>query len=307
MFRQSMLPMLAAFVLTFAALALRLPFLPRDHGKKFAVNGDLSKGKLRGVGLIFMVVYCIVCLVFVRFSTELLLYLILLMASCLSGYLDDAAKNAWNEYLKGAIDLVLSVGVSAVYIAYNGTGMHFFGYELQLPWIVYLILGTVLVWASINVTNCSDGVDGLCGSLCVVSLLSVLPMLVSDDALQMAVIMIAVLGAYLYFNCSPSSMLMGDAGSRPLGVLLAILFMRSGHPCAYIGLCAVLIVDGGLGLLKVTLIRFLKMKVMTNLRTPIHDHLRKNLEWSDTQTVARLVVVQAFVSCVTYAVMGMAG
>ena len=36
---------LAAFVLTFAGLAFPFPFLPVDHGREFAVNGNLSKDK----------------------------------------------------------------------------------------------------------------------------------------------------------------------------------------------------------------------------------------------------------------------
>ena len=29
---------------------------------------------------------------------------------------------------------------------------------------------------------------------------------------------------------------------------------------------------------------------MNNIRTPIHDHVRKNMEWSDTQVVIRFVI-----------------
>ena len=111
-------------------------------------------------------------------------------------------------------------------------------------------------------------------------------------------ILCAVLLAYLYFNCSPSSMLMGDAGSRALGFFIAILAMKSAHPFAYIVLSIVLIIDGGLGLIKVSLIRFCKIHIMTNLRTPIHDHVRKNMEWSDTQVVIRFVIMQIVVSII---------
>ena len=40
-------------------------------------------------------------------------------------------------------------------------------------------------------------------------------------------IMFVTLAAYLWFNCSPSQMLMGDAGSRALGVFLAVMFLNS--------------------------------------------------------------------------------
>ena len=47
----AMLGVLAAFILTFLMLKFPFPFLPKDQGRAFAVNGALSKGKLRGVGL----------------------------------------------------------------------------------------------------------------------------------------------------------------------------------------------------------------------------------------------------------------
>ena len=34
--------------------------------------------------------------------------------------------------------------------------------------------------------------------------------------------------------------------------------------------------DGGLGLIKVSFMRFLHINLMKNIRTPIHDHMRKN-------------------------------
>jgi len=37
---------------------------------------------------------------------------------------------------------------------------------------------------------------------------------------------------------------------------------------------------------------------MENVRTPIHDHMRKNKGWSDTQVVIRFTIVQAVVGFV---------
>ena len=55
---------------------------------------------------------------------------------------------------------------------------------------------------------------------------------------------------------------------------------------------SVIILDGGLGLIKVSFMRFLHINLMKNLRTPIHDHMRKNKDWSDTQVVFRFTIVQ---------------
>ena len=39
------LSLLIAFVLCYVLLKAKLPFLPEDKGREFAVNGELSKGK----------------------------------------------------------------------------------------------------------------------------------------------------------------------------------------------------------------------------------------------------------------------
>ncbi|WP_051209319.1 phospho-N-acetylmuramoyl-pentapeptide-transferase [Butyrivibrio sp. WCD3002] len=292
--------MAVAFLLTFITLNMRFGFLPQDQGRAFAINGALSKGKLRGVGIVFVIDFIIASLLFLPLSFEYILYLVFLFLMMLSGYLDDAAEKPWNEYKKGLIDLVISVLTMVTFLKYNGTEVSFFTLQFNIPYVVYFILGVILIWIAVNVTNCSDGVDGLCGSLVIVTVMS-FAFLFSENLGSMATagqILCAVLLAYLYFNCSPSSMLMGDAGSRALGFFIAILAMKSGHPFAYLILSIVLIIDGGLGLIKVSLIRFCKIHIMNNIRTPIHDHVRKNMEWSDTQVVIRFVILQIVASII---------
>lgn len=117
------------------------------------------------------------------------------------------------------------------------------------------------------------------------------------DFRLVCVVMLVTAFAYLWFNCSPSRLLMGDAGSRAMGVFLAVCALKTGRPLMFIPLCIVLIIDGGLGLLKLSCRRFLGMKkFMENIRTPIHDHMRKNKGWSDTQVVFRFTLAQIVVS-----------
>ena len=82
------------FLLAFALTALMDSVfhdkLPHDHGRAFAVNGELSKGKARGSGLIFVLCIALVTLAVVPFKAEYVIYTVLLIASMLSGYFDDA-------------------------------------------------------------------------------------------------------------------------------------------------------------------------------------------------------------------------
>lgn len=292
------------FVLTLCALVIGRRFLPKDQGREFAVNGAKSRGKARGAGLILMLALTISGVLFVPVSAEYMIYYAAILLEMLSGYLDDASEKPWGELLKGVIDLVIAVGVSVTVYLYHGSTLTLglTGAVLTLPGWLYILLGVILIWASINVTNCADGVDGLCTSLSMVTLCSVgalLYLMPQDGSMagRLVFLTLFVLIAYLWFNCSPSSMLMGDAGSRALGLLLALAFMLTGDPILYIPCALVLILDGGLGLLKLTVLRVTKSKTfMKNIRTPLHDHARKNKGWSDTQVVTRFTLLQLLVS-----------
>lgn len=299
-----MLGIIVGCLLTFIVLSLRLPFLPQDQGRAFAVNGELSKGKLRGVGLIITLCYVIVSLLFVKVSREYIIFSLLLLATMLSGYLDDAAKTPWNDYKKGFIDLVISILYMLSFVKYNSTDVYFFSSVIHLNSVVYVILGIILIWVSINVVNCSDGVDGLCGSLSVVSIFSFVALFAANLGAfaNYSLILVGCILAYLYFNTSPSSMLMGDAGSRAFGFFIAILAMKSGHPFSFLILVLVMIIDGGLGLVKIFLLRFFKIKILANTRTPIHDEMRKNRGWSDMQVVVRFSLIQVLLTCILFCI-----
>lgn len=58
---------------------------------------------------------------------------------------------------------------------------------------------------------------------------------------------------------------------------LSVLPPKSESPILYIPIAIVLILDGGLGLLKVSLIRLFHIHILTKVRTPPHDHVRKNM------------------------------
>ena len=289
---------LLAFALTALMDSMFRERLPHDHGRAFAVNGELSKGKARGSGLIFVLCIALVTLAVIPFRVEYLIYTVLLIASMLSGYFDDAADTAWNEYKKGLIDFVIAVVAGVTYLNFNGTGVQLLNWAFSIPYPVYLLLIVVLIWASINVVNCTDGVDGLSASLAVVSIGTFLLAYWEElgEYATAGVIFIGALLAYLWSNAKPSTLLMGDAGSRAMGFFLAILTLKSNHPFAFLLAALVFIVDGSLGILKISFKRFLHISILKKTLTPLHDHVRKRMGWSDEQVVARWLILQAVAS-----------
>ena len=296
-----LVPMLCSFLIAFFSLKFFKRILPKDQGRAFAVNGALSEGKPRGAGIIFVTSFTLCTALFYPLDIENIIYLVLVYAAMLSGYFDDAAETPWGNLKKGLIDLVISLGIAFTYYFYNGSQVKLYITDstFTIPAPLFIILAGVLVWTAINVTNCTDGVDGLCGSLVMTVLLPLALMVTKSGAADMLLpmIMFVTLAAYLWFNCSPSQMLMGDAGSRALGVFLAVMFLKTAAPFAFIPMAIVIILDGGLGLLKLSFRRFLKIKnYMEGIRTPLHDHARKNKGWSDTQVVIRFTILQIIVN-----------
>lgn len=296
-----LVPMLCSFLIAFFSLKFFKRILPKDQGRAFAVNGALSEGKPRGAGIIFVTSFTLCTALFYPLNIENIIYLVLVYAAMLSGYFDDAAETPWGNLKKGLIDLVISLGIAFTYYFYNGSQVKLYitNSTFTIPAPLFIILAGILVWTAINVTNCTDGVDGLCGSLVMTVLLPLALMVTKSGAADMLLpmIMFVTLAAYLWFNCSPSQMLMGDAGSRALGVFLAVMFLKTSAPFAFIPMAIVIILDGGLGLLKLSFRRFLKIKnFMEGIRTPLHDHARKNKGWSDTQVVIRFTLLQIIVN-----------
>lgn len=299
-----------AFALTCVAINFGKESLPRDGGRAYAINGKLSAGKPRGAGIIFILTFVLSCLIFIPVNAERIIYLILVLAAMLTGYLDDSSKTPWGELKKGILDFIIALMVAITFLNFNDSviSIPFTDVMVSIPPVVFGILTIILVWASINVTNCTDGVDGLCGTVSAVTLMSIFGiMLISDCEIytrHMILLMVVSILGYLWFNASPSRLLMGDAGSRAIGLFIAITILKTGSPLLYLIVAIVLIIDGGLGLIKLTLIRVLKINVMKNLRTPIHDHMRKNCGWSDAQVVFRFAIIQIMISvALLYALM----
>ncbi len=296
------LGIMTAFVLTIVLLWKCTGLLPKDMGRAYAHDGTLSAGKPRGAGFLFILVFVAAAIIFAKMNVEISIYLILVIAAMMTGFLDDCAKAPWGEYKKGLLDLIIAVMLAVTFLNFNPNEIYIAVLDKQvtIPRVVFGILIVVLVWVSINVTNCSDGVDGLSGTLTIITLstIYVINWIRGMDAKFSYIILIfivCILG-YLWHNATPSRLLMGDAGSRAMGLFIAAAVLKSGSPVLYLPVAAVLILDGGIGLVKVFLLRFFKIHILKEVRTPLHDHVRKVWDWSNTHTVFRFAIIQIVIS-----------
>ncbi len=293
---------LFAFTITIIATGRLGQYLPKDAGREHAHEGKLSAGKPRGAGIIFVLAFAVAAFLFVPVKAEIEIYLILTVLSMITGFLDDASEKPWGELRKGFLDLCVAVLAAGTYLKYNLNTIELalFHVQLEIPRILFAVLIVILVWGSVNVTNCADGVDGLSGTLTIITLTTIYVLnrileCGTDFSYVILLFVVCILG-YLWYNANPSRLLMGDAGSRAMGLFISIAILKTGSPLLYIPVALVLMLDGGLGLVKVSLIRLFKIHIMKNIRTPLHDHVRKIWGWSNTQTVFRFAIIQIVLS-----------
>ena len=331
------------FLMGFAAIAAGLAVLlllprffgrlPRDRGKALVADGKSSAGKPTGAGLpVFLLSLPAILLALPMRDAcgivfpctpqwEIVGCLALAMAT---GYLDDRSEKEWGRVRKGLLDLAVAL-LAALALCQCKPAEIWLPVTkrvFSLPWPAYVAMATPVLWFTINATNCSDGVDGLAGSLTEIALVMLAMLLYVvvgyrpvahyflipcyAEAARWAILVMIVaggFGGYLWFNAEPSKILMGDAGSRFLGMLVATASLMTGNPLVVLALAPVVLVNGGGGLAKLVLLRVAKRlgrdigedNVIRRVRFPLHDHCKKNLGWSNAQVLMRFTLLQLVV------------
>lgn len=323
------LALYSGFVVTRGLLPRFYKFLPSDRGREFTISAEAAKGKPTGAGVVFISFFVLVCIVFAPLSLVQGCIIALTWVTMLTGYLDDRSLHGWGEYRKALLDL--AVCLAASFVLYylnpaNADGVYFwFPFvtgTVKIPVAVFIIVSTVVLWASINTTNCTDGVDGLSSTLVLIGLgmMGVIFYIVLghrdiaeyllvphlSNGASWAIIIFALFGVlmgYLWHNAFPSKVLMGDAGSRALGFFIGCMVLVSGNPFLILATSSIILVNGGMGLLKVFLLRFFKIKIFANIRFPLHDHMRKNRNWSPTQVLIKFMIMQLLISAGIFGLM----
>lgn len=304
--------------------------LPRDRGKAICkdLGGMKSAGKPTGSGYYVTLLLLPVLILFAPLRFWDAMAVLMLYAAMIFGYLDDKALVPWGELKKGLLDAVVSIAIACfIFLGHAENArmivwMPFVKGLWYVPFWIYVPIASFVLWFTMNATNCSDGVDGLAGTLTVIALTMLAVILyvvvgyrpvahyflipVYAEAARWAIVTMIVaggFGGYLWYNAEPSKILMGDAGSRFLGILVATASLMSGNPLLVLALSPIVLVNGGGGLGKLVLLRVAKKlgmdigedNVIRKIRFPLHDHCKKNLGWSNAQVLMRFVLLQLIV------------
>jgi len=200
----------------------------------------------------------------------------------LLGFLDDFLKVKFrhNAGLRPYQKIFGQVGIGLIvgfYLYFSGrTSLTFFSLNFDIGWFVVPFSLLVLV-ATTNSVNLTDGLDGLAGGVSFVYILFFgLILALTQENHSLAILCFGMCGAilgYLGLNCFPAKIFMGDTGSLALGGFIGVVGVLSGLEL-YIPLMGVMFVLSALSDI-IQVLHFKRTHKRVFLMAPLHHHFEQ--------------------------------
>ena len=181
------------------------------------------------------------------------------------------------------------------------------GVTFSLGWMFIPLAVLVIVGAS-NAVNLSDGLDGLAGGciLCAGGAMAVVVYAAGHAELAaylgvprvqgagetaiMAAAMIGAVMGFLWFNCHPAQVFLGDTGSLPLGGLLGFLAVAARQELLLVVVGGVFVAEAASVILQVGYYKLRRRRIF--LCAPIHHHFQFR-GWPESKIVVRFWIASA--------------
>jgi phospho-N-acetylmuramoyl-pentapeptide-transferase len=191
---------------------------------------------------------------------------------------------------------------------------------MSLP--IYMFISIMMVAGLSNAVNITDGMDGLAsGSSAVVSLGLILLALIAgnqgaaqylyvpyipftDELAVMAGAMAGSCLGFLWWNCKPAQVFMGDTGSLALGGLIGYIAVMIRQEAVVLLMCGVFLFEILSVVMQVGWFKYTRIKTGTGRRifriAPYHHHLHQG-GWAENQVVNRLWIMGILLSVLALA------
>ena len=217
-----------------------------------------------------------------RFSSFFLILVTLSYA--LLGFLDDFLKVHFhhNEGLKPYQKIIGQFGLAlivALYIYFSGrTSLNFFGLNFDIGFFIIPLVILVLL-ATTNSVNLTDGLDGLAGGVSFVYLLIfgiILTLAGNAEMNNLALVTFSLCGGLLGFlvvNSYPAKIFMGDTGSLALGGFIGTLAVLTGLELI-LPIMGVMFVLSALSDI-IQVLHYKRTKKRVFLMAPLHHHFEQ--------------------------------
>ncbi len=248
--------------------------------------------------------------------------------------LTAARRGGSRQGLTSLEKLLFQVGLGvllAYFTFYYGGGsdqQHFlyfpFFKSLQIPLNLagFIIIATLVMTGSSNAVNLTDGLDGLAaGCMGIVSFcFAILSLIVGSKTWasellipyvqasdQMAVLAAAMAGAclgFLWFNCNPASVFMGDTGSLAMGGLIGYIAIVIRQELVLFIVGGIFVIEALSVMLQVSYFKYTRRRYGEGKRiflmSPLHHHFQRK-GWTETQVVVRFWLIGAMLAAMALA------
>lgn len=252
-------------------------------------------------GIIFVLSVAVVTLLFNLSRSETWLPLAAFVGAGMVGLIDDIINikgtGAGVAGLPSKIKLLLIVGialigglffyskldVSSVFIPLWGS--------LELGWLIVPLFILVVV-ATANAVNITDGLDGLAGGLSVIAFGVYAMIAFFEGRYGISAFCLSVVGgllSYTWFNIFPARFFMGDVGSFALGTSLGVVAMLTDTVALLPIIGIVFVAEAGSVILQITSKKLRNGKKIFKI-SPIHHHFEAS-GWPEAKVTMRFWVI----------------
>ena len=284
------------FGLTAGILVKLIPILKRKASQPIYLDGPEWHASKSGTptmgGLAFLIAITVALLGSVLFlaldgfekpATSLLLCLGFTILNALIGLIDDLTKIRRKE--NAGLSPLQKLGlqsISAILLligrAYliGGCEEIVFGFGSVDFGSIYYPLAFIMLIATVNSANLTDGVDGLASSVAfaIATSLMYLSLNTSPEVFLISSATIGATVAFLIFNLHPAKIFMGDTGSLLLGALVSSSAIALGNPLIIIFLGGVYLIEAISVIMQVVVFKVTGKRVFK--MAPLHHHLERS-------------------------------
>lgn len=167
------------------------------------------------------------------------------------------------------------------------------GRPLDSP-ALFLVLTVLVLVGTTNAVNLTDGLDGLAGGTVAVASLAYVFLLSFEGMLELSACASAIAGAcigFLWHNCYPARIFMGDTGSLALGGGLAALAILSGTHLYLLLIGGVFVLEALSVIIQVVYFKLTHGRRVFRM-SPLHHHFGLS-GWEESQVTVRFWILGA--------------
>ena len=309
----------------------QLKFSQQYEDKAEAAGGLKARVNKKGTpsmgGVMIVLTLDITALLWARWNEFLALTLMSVVVLAALGFYDDWVKLTKQDKagVHSKVKLIVQIGLGlfiALYL-WNHQSMSDLVRKLMMPFypeavdfagagIVGFLITVAAIVGSSNAVNLTDGLDGLAiGCTLIVAFVFIILTYIAgnvktaeyllvpyvEGAGELTVFCAAMIGAglgFLWFNCHPAQVFMGDTGSLALGGSLGVIAVLIHQPFVLVIAGGVFVFEALSVMIQTGWFKYTRRKYGEGRRVflmaPLHHHFEKK-GWHESQVVARFYIL----------------